>query len=428
MAYTETWNEQAIYRSSALLNASVTNTLIPRTIVSSRSGQAVPNYREIIRRRGDATSPYTLDATRLLVQESVDTYSSGRHRTTDSALVRSSFFGTLAAPNIVAHLDIDQSPVQNAALAKAYKRLGQAKTQFQGLTFLGEFKDTVRAFKRPFPAILEFTEKHLRRHKKLNSAIRARNVSKGNWSESSARKAAADSILEYNFGVAPLINDAQAAAEALARYVEFPNSERTRFTARASGEVRRVLSNSSVPTGCWNALTTSTVHETTYGVQYICVLDDSMRFLSDASRLRNLFGIHPGEAVSAAYELIPWSWLVDYFSNFGDVLNAVTVCQQNVRYVVKTTRLQTVVTYTHVPDLALTKARFDSQGYTRDFSHYGKSGRVVLQRTTLSRSKELRLQVPTLQMENPLGSPSKVLNMLAVLSQQGGRSSPSTYG
>jgi hypothetical protein len=36
------------------------------------------------------------------------------------------------------------------------------------------------------------------------------------------------------------------------------------------------------------------------------------------ARLDRLYGLRPG--VDTLYQLTPWSWLVDYFSNLGDVI------------------------------------------------------------------------------------------------------------
>lgn len=144
--------------------------------------------------------------------------------------------------------------------------------------------------------------------------------------------------LNLNFAVLPIFSDVKNFRESLAR-----SDELLRQLARDSGRVIRrryhfpvsqttekaslsgivptyvghVVDSSLAQIGTVTTVTKSTI-ETWFSGAFTYNLPD----LGLGRKLRELdflYGVVPG--VDTAWELLPWSWLVDYFTNVGDVLS-----------------------------------------------------------------------------------------------------------
>lgn len=144
----------------------------------------------------------------------------------------------------------------------------------------------------------------------------------------------------------------------------------------------------------------------------------SNQMLSDSARLAQILGITPENIVPALYEVLPWSWLLDYFTNTGDIINAACISQKSVRYVVESVKLQTVLTITTAPDTGRTFARLGAFGFPLRNSMQGSPGSVTIQVTNITRSPISTLPIPTFSVRSPFEAPGKVANMVAVLWQR----------
>jgi len=409
MAYTRSWTDVVAFRRKAAIDSTVVTAAPTATYGGSRSGQAVPEWRKKIRDGVDASSPYNLDAVRVVRRVPIAASASGRKAS--RLVLSSSFDGFYQAPGTVAHLSVDTTAARNEALGKAYKRLSETRTQMQGLTFLGELGETIRQLRRPFAGIVSYANSHLNRWGgRYKHAVYTK--------DSRALDIASDSWLEFSFGIKPLVSDAQAAAEALARFKEDISFERTRLTA-GGFRVAQSGSRSATVYSDSHIVGYDVDHRLTrVDVRYIIAAAYAAEVISDSDRFLDLFGLTPDQILPTAYELLPWSWLADYFTNTGSILSAYSQSQAAVRYVVRTERVHTLATYTYSPDVDLTIARLKAFGAVDQFKYSGSPGTVVLERTTLARAKEPKLELPSFQWKNPFGDFQRDANMAAVLMQR----------
>jgi hypothetical protein len=152
-----------------------------------------------------------------------------------------------------------------------------------------------------------------------------------NWL--SAAKEVASENLAIQFGWAPLVSD-------LVKMVEFTESveKRTKELNRlhsGSGLKRRIelgttTVQDTVYSNAWSAhgvyLLNVPVHRTTSVKNWAVIKWQpayETRFQKaapdDVKRL--ILGLTPGNIAPTAWELLPWSWLVDYFTNFGNFIS-----------------------------------------------------------------------------------------------------------
>lgn len=150
-------------------------------------------------------------------------------------------------------------------------------------------------------------------------------------------------------------------------------------------------------------------------VQYVCGLQASIQAqVGSTDRLQQLLGFTPQDWLPAAWEVVPWSWLADYFFNVGEILQAAATSTAGVTWISKTVSTVTESTVYSVLDAKATKAAFNVGSWkgTSVTGALGGSWKQV--RTTVARTVPLSLGVPPLYVKFPtqLG---QLTNMAAVL-------------
>lgn len=389
----------------------------------TRTGQKVQDYQQIIRNGGNAGSPYLLSA----YQVDKSTPSSGtvvRFEAWDGPpknvwlpYVMQRFTGLWRDPNPndVSHMAYSQPKAEAMALAKTYSKVRSEYQRLNAAASVAEFGDVIRQFGKPFDAIVDLTNRRLNR-----LALEKRGL-KGTFAFKRLKFAeiVASSYLEYAFGLSPLISDAAKVAEALARY-NTEKAENYRFRSRISSKgndssvTNSVTHNFTGPNG-YVAFKSVTKKETECGVQYVCGLSTNhIAAYESNDRLRQLLGFQPLDWLPAAWEVVPWSWLVDYFSNVGDIVSAAATSVHGVTWINKTVRIKTTVYQDDTVDASATTKSLPTNVRLAGITNPAL-GTSTLVRTTLTRSQPASLGVPPLVFEHPFGNVGKMLNMAAVL-------------
>lgn len=167
---------------------------------------------------------------------------------------------------------------------------------------------------------------------------------------------AGSEYLNYQFGIAPLVSDVRdmrkvlAQADALwAQYARNSGKHvRRRYTFPethdSTSSVQQNRAPHAVPvtlvTGSQKALSPSgalvqpgtlSQHTTTqtkvwFSGAFTYYLPE-LGWKREMDRLDKLYGLRPG--VDTLYQLTPWSWLVDYFTNLGDVIENLNAFSSN---------------------------------------------------------------------------------------------------
>jgi hypothetical protein len=125
----------------------------------------------------------------------------------------------------------------------------------------------------------------------------------------------------------------------------------------------------------------------------------------------DLFGFTPKDFIPAAWELLPWSFLADYFTNIGDILSSVTVSTTGLAYVNRTE-----IKHTYYRG-AISHDPFHPNNMSANFtltSCIGGQGSFNLTRRAVVRSPGSGISYPTLQFNVEL-NPGQLANVAALL-------------
>jgi hypothetical protein len=292
----------------------------------------MPQWRERIKRHEGATTPrsgsfYKVDGhTRgyAYVNWVDDSSLSGKREYRD--IVHGDFADERQLSPATVFVDTNlRAKVVNQALSRFYNNAWNAINRFDGGTFVGELRETLSLLKKPAKSFRKLisayhgdairrTRRFYRTGKRIDP-IRVKD----------ANKVVADTWLEYSFGVRPLLNDVKGAAEALAQLALDPNEFEP---VRAYVEEFRDVSPSDAAN--FQKVATFNPYRVIYDFSYKAKRGYQCRYIGQVRvsvenpllMKRELLGFSPEQFVPTIWNLIPYSFLVDYFTNLGDVISA----------------------------------------------------------------------------------------------------------
>lgn len=201
--------------------------------------------------------------------------------------------------------------IRDLAVARMFHNARSVMTGFQTGQFTGELRETINLLRRPLSGIRELTDRAYERARRTGLGPFGFKANRKNLG-----KAAADTWLEWSFGAKPLFGDIAAIAELLQR----PMHVYKRVSGRAElfvspvyhGEVEQAFSS---------------VRSRTYArerMYYSAIARGEVGFSKTGANSRALkdFGLTFGDFVPTVYQLLPYTWLLDYFVNLGDIVEA----------------------------------------------------------------------------------------------------------
>lgn len=307
----------------------------PAILVTTKTGVDNPGYRARIRAGVSAGTPYTVSAQDMRPSPgkcSVKYYRlqfPGNFQPPVRNVVECRINGSTVETSLPS---IDASIIQDTVNQANLAFLKKAKSKlqsFDGGTFLGELRETIHGIRHPADSLRRLIQSQVTVLKKRRPALldRAsyrslaaytRAVEKRNRR---ASRIARETWLEYQFHWAPLISDARSAAEALAYQLGRSGFGLEPVSVSVQTEKRGGHSFQGATVG---AMVLSHSSYTVYRCR--CRIVGAVKVGVDASTGfdARLWGFTPSEFIPTIWELLPWSWAIDYFSNVGDVLNALS--------------------------------------------------------------------------------------------------------
>lgn len=295
----------------------------------SFTGVDNPRWRQQVRGMSNATTPMT--GTRRKFHPGTGlSVAQFRDPNGNRAMNTEITYGALLATDITPVSSTTSVPEGNAdivARVKFFNSIRSAQRSFQGGVALGELAETLRMIRNPAQALRKGIDRY---HADVKKRLRAQTMGRNprGLSNPSRTRTVQDTWLEYAFGWTPLIKDIEDACKAASEPVT-----KLQFVYGFGVNPQQVsvgYDNVSHPIGGMSAYwrtsdTTKTEHFVFYGGR---VFVDNQPIEGKLVR----WGFSSRDILPTVWELIPYSFLVDYFTNIGDVIDAASTCTANLRH------------------------------------------------------------------------------------------------
>lgn len=292
----------------------------------------------------------------------------------------------------------------NVAKKKFLKRINQVTNHFQGGIFLGELGESLRMIRHPARAIREGIHSYGKAVKKRTNLVK--NVRELN-------NIVSETWLEYSFGWKPLINDVIEGAETLSRIVHEERKDGKRVSASGISENVTRTNNIKRSVGYLNYDYRTRIRDKVE-VKYRGYVKNEPANGSRSVVARDLLGFRWQDFPATIWELIPYSFLVDYFTNIGDVITCWGQQFTDTAWVNRT------IIRTISADLEMTprSAEWMSRINSKIFAYYPYFDPYRVQRDYKTFTRESHpggvLLVPTFAWETPGWSKNKWANIAAL--------------
>jgi hypothetical protein len=262
-----------------------------------RNGVQNPNWKLFVRQRIDASTVYTATHCNLSQRGSI------------KAVVRND------GPRWIAHHsgylpvspfafnNCDSAVIADIANAKIKAKIASDKADFAVLSNLledvYEFRGSIYRTLDSIQSLLNGIGSILKHGVRANSQV---------------LKDVAELWLSWSFGINPLISDTIALGSAIDEILNRKNHTK-HFQAAHSGDCIGSLKGSYSEMGIKYDYVISQLQNNS--CKFIAAIDFKLLSSND---YRNHFHLHPTDIIPMLWELLPWSWLIDYVTTAGAYL------------------------------------------------------------------------------------------------------------
>jgi hypothetical protein len=363
-------------------------------------GVNVPHWRKVIAAGGNATTAMS-GVKWKLVQSPASLHSGYRSRTapllvgSDSRLNGNLLPLQIGSASAPPSLGLNMVSATNQALTRYYSNLASITSQFKGAVMTGELRETLSMIRHPARALRRGIDDYLRFLSK-NARSKAKHARKS-W--------ARETWLEYSFGWRPLIKDLDGA---IAGFYQSKWAHPIFEMVKGTGREKISVYDPSLiffDVGAGHQVTGRLRSEEEAYVKFFGIQFSTNTGVPDS----HSYGFAPWEFVPTVWELIPYSFLVDYFSNIGAILSSWSYRFIANGWTAKTERRtwrQFTTDLVHGPQ----------PGYSPDlytFTTSGSPGSAACEATAFIRSPSVGLDLPSLELRVP-GRWDQWVNLVAL--------------
>lgn len=240
-------------------------------------------------------------------------------------------------PPVPAFVGSDYERAHNLATSRLFESIRDIESPANVGETLGETGETVKLLVRPARGLQDLTKYVMDNHTSLLKKARWNNYRR-------IGKSLADLVLEYRFGVKPLIEDLRKVSETL----PFKDLNKpTLIPIKASGRFESVVASApfdyKLVAGSINGPNIRYDQVTYFKVRYkgMYKIDPGI----DHTSYQQSLGLTWREAFPTMVNLIPYSFLLDYVSNLSDVAGQIAVPWNSIAWCVKTSRAYNARTF-----------------------------------------------------------------------------------
>lgn len=365
-----------------------------RQFVETRTKRSRPGWAAAIARGRNATNSYSRSGYDLKVTPGSYTIVSTNQCDPQIKTLTQKWDGVHSAGTIPTSLTLPSISYETVQQCRSrfLASIKQAQTHVSGPTFIGELRESIAMIRKPAKYLAKNIDGYLAACaaiRRLNRRIITRDI---------LNKDLHSLWLEYSLGWAPFIAETKKGAEALSRLI---NEDRKTFqvSGSASDKTKQVTHSLSAIGSIADIIVTKDIT-----TEASMVLRGAVRPKATGPvwRAMDLFGFNTSEFVPTIWELLPMSFVVDYFVNVGDILSATYTDTTGLYWSSESRRVKTI--HSVMGNQIVSKPNMNT--YT---SITGDAGGYNLERYTFSRSLPTEI-MPKLAFSLP-GTATQLLNL-----------------
>jgi hypothetical protein len=388
--------------------------MLTRKLIRTRSGSSLPNWRQRIADHQSATTALSAVWQSLSIKRGFIRLRCKKAVIPGTLPLHREIWGDIAGLSISlapTHVPF-ASKAEARASAKFYSQVKEAQQKMSGPTFLGELRETMRMLRRPAEGLWKGVERYAQDLEKANRLNRRRYFKKDQPRYiRNLTQTAGELWLERAFGWLPLMHDIEDAKKAHNSLFEKERIVRLNAGGMDMKDLTYPSSSNGFSFGMFYNY--QQVDFTTHTVRYRGAARAQAATTAQDRLAR--FGFTPSEFIPTAWELLPWSFLVDYFANIGDILSASTTDTSSVIWV---SRSETLYTQREL------KCYWDMSRISSGYDNYvitlleGQPGSAIWSHKTVTRGGSGIPNIPSLYLTVP-SNPWRLANVAALLAAVG---------
>lgn len=393
-----TTKTRALKQSYRNWTGSVSTTTAYLSWQMSREGESVPGYKKKIAAIESATSYYFRKDTAVdlgYFKAHVAWKKSG-------TVVYEDLYDEVGLNQLPSQTPVSTSKAYNTALGNFLANANEVVSPFKGMIFLGQLGETLKMLRRPASALRDGFSAYLKRAHRIRDRVgpppirNPRGIPRWRRKAKAANKVLANSWLEYCYGWSPLMADIESACNA---YSTFESKVDT-LRVYGKGEDRENGSTSTITTYRANffkdTLTTVSYSRSKSVLKGVVRCDYRGIEVTAADEVIRLSGFRLEEFIPTIWELIPYSFVVDYFTNIGTILNGIHALAMNFAWLSHSIKSENIRESNQRLDEAYVRSAL-STAYA-GVSQSSRPSKVI---TTFYTRSAPALSVPSLQLELP---------------------------
>lgn len=212
----------------------------------------------------------------------------------------------------------------NQAKMEYVRKIRGHQTSFQGAVFAGELRETISMIRNPARGLKRGLGRYLSDVKKRTKTIRK-------LPRKRRSSAIADMWLEHSFGWLPLLNDIDDGIKTIVDSKILSDKRWKRVTGVGESSTTShsswINSNAGYPHYSVQKLLTKRCR-----IKYYGNIDIGSYAAYNARRI----GFDSSNWLPAAWELLPYSFLIDYFTNIGEIVSAASLASSSIMWTGRT--------------------------------------------------------------------------------------------
>jgi len=357
----------------------------------------IPGYRDLIRRGLPASSQLDASRVRLRCNNGIILMSSV-HTLNPNLLSQSGIRGSGFLLSDLTTPSFDDEPSRIKALQRFLSAYQQNISQFKGGVFFGEIKETISLITHPGRLVRTAVDDYLSVAKKARRSITGRQLT----------RTLSRLWLEFTFGIKPLLQDIEDASHALA---DISANRRLQTRIQGTSTHRYTVVDQVYPSTVNVAgLAIDIMEETSVQIDYR-YYGNMWLDTGSPTQIINSLGFAPSDWLPTVWELIPYSFVIDYFANIGDLINAWSFGTSQLNWS-NLTKRQKRISRRYTSNIRNTDPSFNA---TFDVSNPPES---VVTATHIERAVNPSLVMPLTFRIPGIGS-TRWINLSALVLQQG---------